>query len=131
MSGFDGSGLGVQGPGGPGNWRTLGPQDGAQRPQVGRLERGVDPASLDRVPLDEAVPTDESTFASRLSEALRGVDHLADESTEKAEALARGEPVELHELMVSMEKSDVAFRMMLEVRNKLLDAWQTLTRTPI
>lgn len=125
MSGFEIGGIDAQGPG----WRTLGPQDGpGGRPQVGRLERGLDPRPVE----DGGVaPADGSSFAARLADALHGVDQLGDESAAQAEALAKGEPVELHELMVSMEKSDVAFRMMLEVRNKLLDAWQTLTRTPI
>lgn len=68
-------------------------------------------------------------FASHLVDAVQEVQDLQDDVKGKAEAMARGEPVELHDLMIAMGKSDVAFNMMLEVRNKLVDAWQTLSRT--
>ena len=44
-------------------------------------------------------------------------------------AKARGEPVEVHDLMIAMGKSEVAFNLMLEVRNKIIDAWQQLSRS--
>ena len=67
-------------------------------------------------------------FLGHLTDAIEGVQGLSDEVKGKAEALSRGEPVELHDLMISMGKSEVAFNLMLEVRNKLLEAWQTLSR---
>ncbi|MHC5062360.1 MAG: flagellar hook-basal body complex protein FliE [Planctomycetota bacterium] len=67
-------------------------------------------------------------FLGHLTDALEGVQGLSDEVKGKAEALSRGEPVELHDLMISMGKSEVAFNLMVEVRNKLLEAWQTLSR---
>lgn len=79
----------------------------------------------------EGGTTERSGFARELVDALQEVDGLQQESAEQAAAMARGEPVDLHEVLVSMEKSDVSFRLMLEVRNRLLDAWQNLSRTPI
>jgi len=67
-------------------------------------------------------------FLGHLTEALEGVQGLSDDVKDKANALARGEPVELHDLMISMGKGEVAFNLMLEVRNKLLEAWQVLSR---
>ena len=68
-------------------------------------------------------------FGAILEDTIGGVARLKSEVKEKAEAMARGEPVPLHELMISMGKSEVAFNLMLEIRNKLLDAWQTLSRS--
>lgn len=111
-----------QGPSGSGP-PALGPQD-PLRGTVGQGER------LDAL-LGETEAGASSGFARELAEALERVDGLQRESSDKAAALARGEPVDLHEVMISMERSDVAFRLMLEVRNRMVDAWQTLTRTPI
>jgi flagellar hook-basal body complex protein FliE len=33
--------------------------------------------------------------------------------------------------MMAMGKSDVAFNLMLEVRNKLVDAWEKLSRSVV
>ena len=67
-------------------------------------------------------------FLGHLTDALEGVQGLSDDVKDRAESLSRGEPVELHDLMISMGKSEVAFNLMLEVRNKLLEAWQILSR---
>ncbi len=69
------------------------------------------------------------SFLSELNDALMEVRGLQVETRDKARALASGEPVEVHDLMISMGKSEVAFNLMLEVRNKLLDAWQILQRS--
>lgn len=68
-------------------------------------------------------------FGEALSETLRDVKQLADDVKDKREGLAMGEPVEIHDLMIAMGKSQNAFNMMLEVRNKLLEAWSTLQRS--
>lgn len=71
----------------------------------------------------------ESGFGDAIARALAEVDQLGADAKGKAEALARGEPVEVHDLMIALGKSEVAFNLMLEVRNKMVDAWQTLSRS--
>ena len=72
-----------------------------------------------------------SGFGSMLRNALDDVVERKDDVKEKVEALAAGEPVELHDLMVAMGKSEVTFNLMLEVRNKLVDAWQQISRSVV
>ena len=38
---------------------------------------------------------------------------------------------ELHDVMGQIAKADVAFRFLLEVRNKLTEAYQEISRTPV
>lgn len=68
-------------------------------------------------------------FEETLSGALEEVRSLQLDTRSKYEALARGEQVDVHDLMIAVGKSEVAFNLMLEVRNKLLEAWQTLSRS--
>ncbi len=70
-------------------------------------------------------------FSSALTDAINEVDQLRGDASDKVEALASGEPVELHELMIAMGKSEVAFNLMLEVRNKMVEAWHTLSRSVV
>ncbi len=108
MSGFD-----ILGPGDP---RSLQPLRGT----IGETS----------VPVGEGEGEREG-FSAYLSDALGEVRELQADVKGKAEAIARGEPVELHELMIAMGKSEVAFNLMLEVRNKLVEAWQILSRTSV
>jgi flagellar hook-basal body complex protein FliE len=53
---------------------------------------------------------------------------LADQAVLKANT---GESVNLHELMISMEKADISLRLMVQVRNKAIDAYQEIMRMQI
>lgn len=70
-------------------------------------------------------------FGGTLADAIDRVDSLQGEVASKTQALATGEPVALHDVMVSMGKSEVAFNLLLEVRNKLVDAWEKLSRSVV
>jgi len=76
-------------------------------------------------------PAATSAFGQSLDSALGQVAALQHDVSHKAEALAMGEPVELQDLMLSMGKSEVAFNLMIEVRNKLVDAWDKLSRAVV
>ncbi len=88
---------------------------------IGDLEgHGPRTAGLDKEP--------GKLFEETLSGALQEVRSLQLDTKSKYEGLLRGE-VEVHDLMIAVGKSEVAFNLMLEVRNKLLEAWQTLSRS--
>jgi flagellar hook-basal body complex protein FliE len=53
---------------------------------------------------------------------------LADQAVLKANT---GESVDLHELMISMEKADISLRLMVQLRNKAIDAYQEIMRMQI
>ena len=69
------------------------------------------------------------SFKDALNGALDDVRSLQLDKNAKYDAIARGENVEVHDLMIAVGKSEVAFNLMLEVRNKLLEAWQLLSRS--
>ncbi len=69
------------------------------------------------------------------TEALRGLLTEVERTDAHASELKRrfliGEPVELHEVLIATEKAHLAFQTLLAVRNKLLEAYQELTRMPL
>ena len=42
-----------------------------------------------------------------------------------------GDPVELHQVMIKAEEAGVAMDLLLEIRNRLLNAYNDLIRMPI
>ena len=46
-------------------------------------------------------------------------------------ALATGDKVSLHDTMIAMEQADVSFRLMMQVRNKIVEAYQEILRMQV
>ncbi|MSR38677.1 MAG: flagellar hook-basal body complex protein FliE [Planctomycetes bacterium] len=70
-------------------------------------------------------------FEGTLADAIDHVGKLQSSVQDKVRAAASGEPVELHDVMMSMGKSEVAFNLLLEMRNKFVDAWEKLSRSVV
>jgi flagellar hook-basal body complex protein FliE len=69
-----------------------------------------------------------SGFSEALENAIRTVDRLQHESEAAQQAYARHEPIDLHDVLIKIEEAEVAFKTMMEVRNKLLDAYTEILR---
>ena len=72
-----------------------------------------------------------TSFGAQLAAAIREVDGLQIERDATTADMVRGEPVEVHEIMTVAEEAQLAFELMLEVRNKLLDAYQEIMRMQV
>ena len=73
-----------------------------------------------------AAPTAEPGFSDKLSNAVSGVETLQDGANEALEQLASGENVDLHGTMIALEKADIALRMSVSVRDKLIGAYEQI-----
>ena len=70
-------------------------------------------------------------FAESLRGLLREVEANDELLTELKRRLLVGEPVELHEILLAAEKANLSFQLLLSVRNRLLEAYQEITRMPL
>ncbi len=57
---------------------------------------------------------------------VNNVSDQQDVANDYAMRFARGEPVELHQVMASSEEATLSLQMLVEVRNKFLDAYHTV-----
>ena len=67
-----------------------------------------------------------STFGDLLGGALSRVSDVQDRASAYATAFARGDDVELHQVMASAEEAGIALELLAELRNKVVDAYHTL-----
>lgn len=74
---------------------------------------------------------EQSSFEQLLKSSLEEVNGLQKQADEAIQELATGETQDLHRTMVLMEKAELSLRLMVQVRNKLLDAYQEIMRMPI
>jgi flagellar hook-basal body complex protein FliE len=66
------------------------------------------------------------SFGDTLKNAINTVSAQQDTAADYAARFVRGEPVELHQVMASAEEASISLEMLVEVRNKVLDAYRTV-----
>lgn len=70
-------------------------------------------------------------FANSLDKAINDVNALQVAADQKTEDLATGKSTNLHETMIAVEKADIALRLMVQVRNKMIDAYQEIMKMQV
>lgn len=66
------------------------------------------------------------SFKDSLTRALGEVQGLQDQAGDTVGAFLRGEPVEVHDVMAAVEEAGIALEMLIEVRNRLTEAYRTV-----
>ena len=73
--------------------------------------------------------TGAGSFSDVLKSAIRNVDTLQSGADGKVSNLLAGAPnTDVGNVMVSVEKADVAFQLMMQVRNKIVSAYQDIEK---
>ena len=62
-----------------------------------------------------------ASFSDTLKDAIHSVNDLQKDSDTKVQNLATGKSQNLHETVIATEKADIALRLMVQVRNKIID----------
>lgn len=70
-------------------------------------------------------------FGQVLMDAIQEVNKMQGETTKLQEDLMANRPVEYHDLMIAMERSGTAMQLTMSVRNKVLEAYQEISRMQI
>ncbi|MBI4299537.1 MAG: flagellar hook-basal body complex protein FliE [Chloroflexi bacterium] len=88
-------------------------------------------------PLERALPKSEpkaaadGSFGNLFQNALDQLNTAEKEADDMSLLLATGAPVELHDAMITMEKANISFQIALQVRNKLVEAYQEVMRMQV
>jgi flagellar hook-basal body complex protein FliE len=93
----------------------------------------IDPALLPSAENARSLPANAptQTFSAWLDEQIRATNNEVTAADDAVRRLAVGEPVNLHQVMVQLERAKLQFELVLQVRNKLLEAYQDLLRMQI
>lgn len=67
-----------------------------------------------------------TSFADTLKNAVGGVVELQDHAKDVMGMFLRGEHVELHEVMAAAEEAGLALEMLIEMRNKVTEAYRSV-----
>ncbi|MBX9604505.1 MAG: flagellar hook-basal body complex protein FliE [Bryobacteraceae bacterium] len=72
-----------------------------------------------------------SAFASALETAIARVEAFRADSKAATERFLAGEEQDLHRLVIAGQKAELSFELLMEVRNKVVQAYQEVMRMQV
>lgn len=70
-------------------------------------------------------------FLDSLKSAIGNVNDAQKEAGRAVDALMTGDTQDIHRTMVALQQADVSFQLMMQVRNKLVTAYEEIQRMQI
>ena len=70
-------------------------------------------------------------FAGFLRGAIDQVNHIQQSADEQFSKVAAGQVEDMHTAMIELQKADLSFQAMMQIRNKIMEAYQEIMRTPV
>jgi len=82
---------------------------------------------------EQVVSNEESkaNFSDVINDAINKVNETQVNANSMIEGLIKGEDVSMHDVMLSVQESQMSMQLMLEVRNKLFDAYQEISKVQL
>lgn len=92
-------------------------------------QQTADVVQADSITTGNVTGSERVEFSALLKQSIDSVNATQQQASAMAAAFERGDPnVSLNEVMVNMQKSSVSFSAVMEVRNKIVDAYQEVMR---
>ena len=79
----------------------------------------------------KATPTGGEAFANQLKTAMSEVNELQKSGENTLADMATGQVKDLHQAALAIGKAETSMKLMLEIRNKALNAYKELGRTQL
>lgn len=90
------------------------------------------PPIVSRAPVSPATPPSQGQdFQTYLTDAFNEVNTLHEQEEHAIEQFIGEGTGDLQEVMVAMEKADITFEFMMQIRNKALEAYQEIMRMQV
>jgi flagellar hook-basal body complex protein FliE len=88
--------------------------------QVGQANAGVEVGK---------VATERLDFASQLQAAFNHIERLHTDADQQIAGLLNGQGEDIHKVLIAVEKANLSFQLMMQVRNKIIQAYRELSGT--
>ncbi|WP_108669695.1 flagellar hook-basal body complex protein FliE [Peribacillus acanthi] len=73
----------------------------------------------------------QTKFASVLKDSINKVNDAQIQSDKVTERMIRGENVDLHTVMITSQKASITLQTTMEIRNKVVEAYQEIMRMQV
>lgn len=70
-------------------------------------------------------------FGDTIADFINSVNEKSKDAAQKAQDVVQGKSQNLHEAMAALEESGLSFKLMIEIRNKLLESYKEIQRMQV
>jgi flagellar hook-basal body complex protein FliE len=89
---------------------------------------GIPTSYLPDSPAMNAGDSEGLDFGNVLKNAVQSVDQVNDNAAAQVSNLLQGGNSDVNSVMIAVEKADVSFQLMMQVRNKIVSAYQDIEK---
>lgn len=101
-------------------------------PVINRLKmQPVNEGMDDPIPIGEGETDNGKTFADLITDAVNSVDQAQKTADNDVKNIIIGKSDNVAKAMIDMRKAQLSFQLMLQIRNKVVQTYQELSRMPI
>jgi flagellar hook-basal body complex protein FliE len=86
------------------------------------------PAEMESGMAAESPAASGTGFADTLRSAMDEMGQLSSSAETKVTGVLEGNGVDVHSALIAVEKADLSFQLMMQVRNKIVSAYQEISR---
>jgi flagellar hook-basal body complex protein FliE len=86
------------------------------------------PAEIDSAAAEFPAEAGSGGFADTLRGAMNEMGELSSQAETKVAGVLTGTGAEVHSALIAVERADLSFQLMMQVRNKIVSAYQEISR---
>lgn len=80
---------------------------------------------------ESAKSTEDTSFGAVLKNAITDINNLQNDADKAIANVQLEDAGSIHDAMIALEKAGISFQVMMQVRNKILDAYQEVMRMQV
>ena len=95
------------------------------------IQGGLKPAGIEPRQPDDGKQTTGGSFGSVLKDAIMDINKLQTDADKAIAKVQLEDAGSIHDAMIALEKAGISFQVMMQVRTKILDAYQEVMRMQV
>ena len=96
-----------------------------------RIQNHVQPPIGTAISRKPESPSNAVSFGNMLIDSMTQVNRMQVEADSNINDLATGKQPDIHRTMIAMEKASISFELLMQIRNKVISAYDSIMRMPI
>lgn len=95
------------------------------------IQGGLKPTAIEPSKPENGKQTGSNSFGSVLKDAIMDINKLQTDADKAIANVQLEDAGSIHEAMIALEKADISFQVMMQVRNKIIDAYQQIMQMQV